>query len=70
MFWRKDERENLWQRDQVRFAEVAHNYPCCDVPTITMCMLCGKANEHCQNRAEARKAVHNWILAESTGKEE
>ena len=59
MFWTKKEREDLWQWDQVRFAEIAHNYACCDVPTITQCLLCTHDNK-CKNKAEIFKALANY----------
>lgn len=60
MFWRKDERQGLWERNQIRFAEISHEYLCCDVPTITKCILCTVAESDCKNRAEADKAIRNF----------
>ena len=60
MFRTKEERENLWQRDQVYFAEIAHEYLCCDVPTITQCLLCTHEPDKCKNKAEALKALANY----------
>ena len=59
MFYRQDEREGLWQRNQISFAERAHEYPCCDVPTVTACVLCDINPLDCKNREEILKAIHN-----------
>lgn len=61
MFWTKEEREDLWQRDQIRFAEIAHEYLCCDVPTITQCRICTHYPDQCRNKAEVLR-----MLAEET----
>ena len=34
------ERMQLWNDDQVLFAELAHQYPCCDIPTEVNCKTC------------------------------
>ena len=57
MYRRQDERETLWQRDPVGFSEVAHEYLCCDVPTVTACTLCPEKEEACKNKAEIMKAI-------------
>ena len=59
MFWTSEERNNMWKNDQSRFAEIAHNYLCCDVPTVTQCMFCTK-NYSCKNRKEVLKALSNY----------
>lgn len=60
MFWTKDEREAFWKRNQIGFAELAHEYLCCDVPTVTACALCDKKPEECKNKAEIEKAIINF----------
>ena len=60
MFRRADERQALWERNQIHFAEVAYEYPCCDVPTITQCLLCTHDPERCKNKAEVVKALANY----------
>jgi len=60
VYWTEKERQELWERDQVRFAEISHNYLCCDVPTITKCILCTHNPKQCLNRKEAEKAIRNY----------
>jgi len=39
----KKEAKELWENNQVRYAEIAHSYPCCDLPTDTQCVWCDEA---------------------------
>ena len=55
MFWTESERKAFWDRDQIRFAEVAYNYMCCDVPTVGLCVECGFAPDKCENKMEVGK---------------
>jgi len=57
MFWTKEEKEKLWQQNQARFAGIAHDYPCCDIPTITQCFACSHKPEQCKNKTEVIKAL-------------
>ena len=52
MFYREDERQELWERNQIHFAEIAHQYFCCDVPTLKMCFECDVNKMDCKNKAE------------------
>lgn len=73
MFYSKDERDKLWERSQVGFAEKAHEFPCCDVPTVDACWKCKIDPSDCKNKAEIVRAIkaavnfecprcksHNW----------
>ena len=39
-YWGEDERKELWKESQILYAEVAHSYPCCELPTIEDCRIC------------------------------
>lgn len=56
MFYREDERKSLWERSGIRYAEIAHKYLCCDVPTLGKCLNCGFSSEQCQNKTEIEAA--------------
>ena len=51
------ERDRLWERDQIHFAEVAHQYACMDVPTIGMCLACKVEEGHCPEKIELLKEL-------------
>jgi hypothetical protein len=57
MFWRQDEKESFWKRDQVRFAEKAHEFLCCDIPTVAGCAACEKKPDQCENKMELFRAM-------------
>lgn len=38
--WAKEEKAELWEKDQIMYAELAHNYQCCDLPTKEHCLEC------------------------------
>ncbi len=56
MFYREDER-NLMKEHQIHFAEKAHEFMCCDVPTIHRCIECDivGADVKCLNKAELKR---------------
>jgi hypothetical protein len=59
MFWRDEERKEFCQKNPMRFAEVAHQYRCCDVPTIKKCVECAYLPEQCRNKAEILEILRN-----------
>ena len=64
MYRTEKERKDLWEQDQIRFAELAHNYPCCDVPTVRMCAACEIEPELCSNKGDLIKAPWDVITAQ------
>ena len=58
MFYTK--REKLFLKtNEIGFTEKAHEYPCCEVPTLRMCLQCDpdKAGiEFCENKADLVEA--------------
>jgi len=36
----KEEAERVWKKDQLFYAEKAHEYPCCDLPQYVRCCWC------------------------------
>lgn len=40
MYYTEDEKKDVWARCQIEYAERAHNYMCCDLPTIKRCWDC------------------------------
>ena len=66
MFYREDERKAFWKRNQVKFAEKAHEFICCNIPTIAMCIQCdGRAYRNCPNKLEIKKTYNNQRIAGS-----
>jgi len=63
MFYRKDEAVEMWQTNEARYAEIAHQYPCCNVPTFRMCFFCEKEVE-CRNKAEVKKTLLEWFTTQ------
>jgi len=57
IFWTKTEARNLWDGDQIKYAEIAHEYPCCSVPTIFMCLCCPRNQDECKNRHDVIASV-------------
>ena len=51
MYRTEAERKGLWERDQIHYAEIAHQYPCCDVPTVLGCLHCKIDPDLCKNKA-------------------
>jgi hypothetical protein len=52
MFWTEKERQSFWERDEVRFAELAHEYLCCDIPTLRLCKKCDMKPKTCPNKKD------------------
>lgn len=51
MFYTTQEREDLYAHSPIMFAEKTHTFPCCDIPTIQMCLDCTlKAANVCKNK--------------------
>ena len=40
MIYTEEEKKEMWERDQVYFAERAHEFPCCEIPTLSLCLKC------------------------------
>lgn len=65
MFHTKSERSELWRQSQILFAEVAHQYPCCDVPTLGVCYLCGITPSECKNKQEILNLLEQFKLSKT-----
>lgn len=61
MFYREDERKRLWKRSEIKYAEIAHQYLCCDVPTLDKCLDCKFLPEQCPNKAEIDRVAEPVI---------
>lgn len=57
MFYTEKEQEEKWKRDQIKFAEVAHQYPCCMIPTLEMCFRCTADPDNCKNKTELNRVL-------------
>jgi hypothetical protein len=55
MIYTKKERQELWERHPIFFAEKAHEFPCCDIPTFEMCLKC--KIKDCENKREIEEAL-------------
>jgi len=57
MFRTEDERRGLWDRDQVHYTEIAHDYVCLAVPTLEGCLKCGMDGwrDNCKNYNELKR---------------
>ena len=65
MFWTDEDRKQLFSDLPEVFAEVAHEYPCCDVPTLKGCYGCrvrycfNRESERFSNYVRVRMEVEN-----------
>lgn len=57
MYRTEAERDNLWNRDQIHYAEIAEQYRCDNVPTIGDCLRCDIDPDLCKNKAEIAKEI-------------
>ena len=57
MFYTPEERNRLSQESPTMYAELAHEYPCCDLPIVTDCAVCSIDPEKCSNKAEIKQAL-------------
>jgi hypothetical protein len=58
MFYTEKEKQEMLLRDKIFYAEEAHKYPCCGVPTIHLCLLCSETN--CKNKVEINN-LKKWL---------
>ena len=57
MIYTEKEKQELWERSQVAYAEKAHEFPCCKVPTLTSCILCVFGEDECDNKKEVAEVL-------------
>jgi len=57
MFYTPEERDRVSREAPTMYAELAHKYPCCDLPIVTDCAVCSIDPEKCSNKAEIERAL-------------
>ena len=53
MFYTEKERQDFFDKDPIKFAARAHDFLCCDIPTLRACLNC--KNTDCFNYQEINK---------------
>lgn len=53
MYYTEKERNDMSRQNFIFYAERAHEFPCCDIPTIKMCWDCNiDGAENCHNKKD------------------
>jgi hypothetical protein len=62
MIWTKKERQEFFDRDPIAFAERAHEFACCDIPTLSDCLNCKIKPVACDNKADIEEVWNDYKL--------